>query len=185
MLYRFLEFGKCVEITGFRHVDFAQAEAYLKTCRKQTNHTELQFFDADLIATAEHLYFAVLNALQAFRAQTNIAKSVAVEMMLYASANRQIQRAIEHIGIKPTSRNVAVVIVGDDANAVAAQLGALLECLGCVPDDSVLELNADKQQKIQAAFEISPIELETVKGSSEEVLAALVIERMALLSTQV
>lgn len=185
MLYHFPEFEKYTEITGFRQIDYSQAEAFLKTCRKQTNHTELQIFDADLIATHQHLYFAVLNALQAFRTKTNIAKSIAVELMLYASANRQIQRAIEHIGIKPESLNIAVVIVGDDADAMAAQLNALSKWLGCVPDDSVLGLNMNKQRKIQAAFEISPVELETVKGSPEEVLVALVIERMALLSTQV
>ena len=107
MLHHFLEYGKCAEITGFRQIDFSRAEAFLKTCRKQINHIELQIFDADLIATYEHLYFATLNALQAFRVKTNITKSVAVELMLFASAKRQIQRAIEHIGIKPQSRNIS------------------------------------------------------------------------------
>lgn len=185
MLHQFEEYGKCAEITGFRNVDFQKAEAFLKTHRKQTNHTELQFFDADLIATPQHLYFAILNALQAFRVKTNISKSVAVEAMLFASAKRQIQRAIEHVGIKSGARNMAVVIVGDDSVAVDAQLRALGAYFGCHPDETVLQLTKEKQKKIQSAYEITPTEIETVKGSVEQVLVALVIEHMAFLSTQV
>ena len=185
MLHQFEEYGKCAEITGFRNIDFGKAEAFLKSHRKQVNHTELQFFDADLIATPEHLYFAILNALQAFRGKTNVSKSVAVEAMLFASAKRQIQRAIEHIGIKPGDRNLAVVIVGDDAEAVDAQLQALVAYLGCQPDETVLQLTTDKQKKIQSAYEITDTEIKTVKDPVEEAIVALIIERMALLSTQV
>jgi tRNA threonylcarbamoyladenosine modification (KEOPS) complex Cgi121 subunit len=185
MLHQFEEYGKCAEITGFRNIDFGKAEAYLKSHRKQANHTELQFFDADLIATQEHLYFAILNALQAFCGETNVSKSVAVEAMLFASAKRQIQRAIEHIGIKLGDRNLAVVIVGDDAEAVAAQLGVLVACFGCPPDETVLQLTKEKQKKIQSAYEITEVEIKTVKGPVEEAIVALIIEHIALLSTQV
>ena len=185
MLHQFEEYGKCAEITGFRGIDFGKAEAYLKSHRKQINHTELQFFDAELIATPEHLYFAILNALQAFRGKTNVSKSVAVEAMLFAAAKRQIQRAIEHIGIKQGDRNLAVAIVGDDAEAVDAQLQALITYFGCQPDETVLQLTPEKQKKIQSAYEITNTEIKTLKAPVEEALVALVIEDMALLSTQV
>ncbi len=184
MLYHFDEFGKYAEITGFRSITFDKAEAFLKTHRKQANKTELQFFDADLIATEEHLYFAVLNALQAFGGKTNISKSVAMETMLFASAQRQIQKSIEHIGVKPQSRNMAVAIVGGDPIHIEAQLKALTEYFGCQPDPTVLELTEDKQKKIIAAFEISPREIEIGKGPVQQVIVDLVIEHVALLSTQ-
>jgi tRNA threonylcarbamoyladenosine modification (KEOPS) complex Cgi121 subunit len=183
MLHQFEEYGKYAEITGFRNIDFQKAEAYLKSHRKQANHTELQFFDADLIATPEHLYFAILNALQAFRGKTNISKSVAVEAMLFASSKRQIQRAIEHIGIKPGAQNMAVVIVGDTAEAIDAQLMALKTYFGCQPDETVLQLTKEKQKRIQSAYEITQTELKTVKTPVEDAIVALIIEHMALLST--
>jgi tRNA threonylcarbamoyladenosine modification (KEOPS) complex Cgi121 subunit len=183
MLYSFEEYGKYAEITGYCGVSFLKAETYLKNHRKQTNLVELQFFDADLIATEEHLCFAVLNALQAFRSKTNVSKSVAMETMLYASAQRQIQKSIEHIGIKPKSQNFAVVIVSECKNQIKNQLSALTECFSSSPDGTVLQLTETKKQKIQAAFQITEPELKTQKGKTEVTLVNLVIEHMALLST--
>lgn len=184
MLNAFEEYGRYAEITGYRGVAFQKAEAYLKSHRKQKSDVALQFFDADLIATEEHLYFAVLNALQAFKAKSNCSKSVAVEAMLYASAQRQIQKAIEHIGVKPGSCNLAVTIVGGDEKQIESQLCALSEYFGCAPDGSVLRLTEPKKQGIKAAFQVTEIEIETQKTPAEAALVNLIIERMALLSTQ-
>jgi tRNA threonylcarbamoyladenosine modification (KEOPS) complex Cgi121 subunit len=185
MLYHFEEYVKYAQITGFCNVDFQKAEAFLKTHRKQVNHTELQFFEADLVATEAHLYFAVLNALHAFRVKVNISKSVAMETMLFASAQRQIARAIEHIGIKPGSRNMAVVVIGDDPEVIEAQLRVLSAYLGCRMDETLLQLNSMKERQIQDAFEIGPEEISAVKGPVQQVLISLVVEHMALLSTQI
>jgi tRNA threonylcarbamoyladenosine modification (KEOPS) complex Cgi121 subunit len=184
MLYEFEEYGRCAEITGYRGVTFEKAEAYLKSHRKQKSALELQFFDADLIATPEHLYFAVLNALQAFKAKTNCSKSVAVEAMLYASAQRQIQRAIEHIGVKPERCNLAVAVVGGDEKMIENQLSALTVYFGCAPDASVLQLTEPKKQRIRLAFQVTEMEMATQKTPAEAALVDLIIERMALLSTQ-
>ncbi len=186
MLHHLEEFKKHVEITGYRGIHFEVAEAFLKANRRQIqNGVEIQFFDADLIATPEHLYFATLNALQAFKGKTNRSKSVAVETMLYASAQRQIQRAIEHIGIKPQSQNMAVLIVGEDQTQIAAQLRALSDYLGCVPDESVLQLTADKVAKIRSAFQITDEELATQnRDNPERAIVDLVVEHIALLATQ-
>ena len=79
MLRYMKEFGQYVEITGYRNVTFDKVEAFLKTNRKQTQqNVNVQFFDAQIIATQEHLYFAVLNALQAFKNKTNHSKSPAM-----------------------------------------------------------------------------------------------------------
>jgi len=47
---------------------------------------EVQLFDASLVTTWEHLYFAALDSLTAFRNRENISRSLAMETMLYASA---------------------------------------------------------------------------------------------------
>src|SRR5665648_715528 len=111
MLYLIEEYGQYVELTGYRNVAFELAEAFLKANRKQTlRHVDVQFFDAQLVATADHLYFAALNALQALKNKTNISKSAAMETMLYASAQRQIKKSIDRIGIKPETASIAVTI---------------------------------------------------------------------------
>ena len=187
MLHYLKEYGKYVEITGFKSVKFVQAEAFLKTNREETRpNVELQFFDAGLIASQEHLYFAVFNALQAFQNKTNISKSLAVETMLYASAQRQIHKAIQLCGIKPETASMAVVIVGEDKTEIKALLEAIAVCVGAEPDMTVLEMTEVKIEKIKEAFQVKDDEIKAVMkdGNCDAALVSLVIERVALLAAQ-
>ena len=187
MLQYIKDYGRYVEITGFRNVRFSDAEAFLKANRKRTRSSiNLQFFDADVVATREHLYFSVLNALQAFRSRTNLSKSLAVETMLYASAQRQIKRAIELSGIKPQTTSMAVTVVGEDPSEIRALLRRISRCVGGEPDETVLELTEAKLERIKEAFQIQTEEIKTVKTNKgeEEAVVSLVIERVALLATQ-
>ncbi len=186
MLHQIKEFGAYAEITGFRAVKFSDAEAFLKECRKKTRSVDLQFYDADLIATRKHLYFAVLNALQAFHNKTNVAKSLAVETMLYASAQRQIQRAIQRCGIKPQTQNMAVTIIGENLVEIQASLQKISACVKVKPDETVLEITKVKLEKIKAAFQIKDEEVKSVisGGDLEAAVVGLVVERAALLATQ-
>ena len=186
MLQTIEEHGKHVQITGYKNISFKKAEAYLKTNRKQTQQNiNIQFFDAQLIATPQHLYFAVLNALSAFKNKTNLSKTPAMETMLYASAQRQIQKAIERCGIKPETKNMALVIIGDDPKQIENALEEVTKSVGSNPDASVLEMTKNKEAKIRGAFEITDQELKTVEnGAPEKAIVNLVIERVALLATQ-
>lgn len=187
MLHRFEEFRCFAEISGFRGIKFEQAEAYLKSNRKAAqNGVWIQFFDAELIATQQHLYFAVLNALTAFKNKTNLSKSLAMETMLYASAQRQIQKAIGLLGIKPETADLAVVVIGEKPKALEVMLKETAVCLHAKVDDSVLELSPKKLAKIREAFEVTTpmLEVATKQEKCDLAVVDLVIERMALLSTQ-
>jgi KEOPS complex subunit Cgi121 len=176
-----------VELTGFRNVNINDAEEFVKAAREATSQTAwIQFFDAELVATWQHLYFAVLNALLAFRNKRNISKSVAMETMLYASAQRQIRKALKLMGVKRDSANVAVVIIGENPDSVNAGLSAVSKRVDAEPDETVLELTREKTQRIRKAFGIGANELEAVmeKKNATQALVNLVIERTALLSTQ-
>jgi KEOPS complex subunit Cgi121 len=180
------EFRKSCEIVGFRGVEVSSAEGFLEAIGEERPvGVEVQFFDADLVATWQHLYFALLNALTAFENGENISKSVAMETMLYASGLGQIQRATQLLGIKPASSNVAVLIVGGKREAVQSALAKVSRRIGGRLDDSVLGLSKEKVERIRRAFDVSEGELETVmEGDSvEKALVDLVIERMALLAT--
>jgi tRNA threonylcarbamoyladenosine modification (KEOPS) complex Cgi121 subunit len=106
--------------------------------------------------------------------------------MLYASAQRQIRKAIALVGVKRDSANVAAVIMGENPDAVKTVLSAVSKRVGAEPDEAVLALSKGKVQSIRRAFDVSEKELETVmaKGDVEQALVNLVVERMALLSTQ-
>jgi len=187
MLYYLNEYCKYAEITGYRNIKFTKAEAFLKANRKKTQqNVDMQFFDAGLIATQEHLYFGALNALQAFQNKTNISKSPAMETMLYASAQRQIKKAIQRCGIKPETTSMAVIMIGEDPTQIKTMREAINSCVGVEPDEKVLEMSNLKEQKIIETFHITDQELKTVMKNDkrEEAIVNLVVERVALLATQ-
>ena len=187
MLYHLKEYNSYAEITGYKNIKFAMAEGFLKANRKENQaNVDLQFFDASLIATQEHLYFAALNAFQAFQNKTNISKSIAMETMLYASAQRQIQKAIERCGVKPETRSMGVIIIGEDPTQLKIMLQVISTYVGVEPDEKVLEISNFKEHKIIEAFQITDQELKTVikNENRTEAVVNLVIERVALLATQ-
>ncbi len=187
MLQYIKEYDQYVEITGYRGVTFEVVEAFLKKNRKQTGQDlNVQFFDSDHIATHQHLYFAVLNALQAFQNKTNHSRTPAMETILYTSAQRQIQKAIERCGIKPKTKNMALTIIGEDPKQIETTLEAVTKSIGSPPDGTVLEMTKTKATKIKKAFQITKEELATVMtdGDQDKAIVNLVIERVALLSTQ-
>jgi tRNA threonylcarbamoyladenosine modification (KEOPS) complex Cgi121 subunit len=187
MLKYIEEAGKYLEITGFRSVSIKNAEKFMKAARMELpKGMWVQFFDAELVATWQHLYFAVLNALLALKNGRNISKSVAMETILYASAQRQIRKAIDFMGVKCAIADVAMVIICESPESVEALLSAVSKRVGKEPDDTVLEVSKKKAQGIREAFGITAAEFEAVseKDNYKEALVDLVIERVALLSTQ-
>ncbi len=184
---RLEEFGKFVEISGFRGVHIVDARTFVEVaCQGLPQGVEAQFLDAGLAASWRHLYFAALNALTAIQTKRAFSKSLAVETALYASAQRQIKKAFDVIGIKPETEHVAVLIIGNSEGSVKAGLVSIAKVLGKDPDDSVLDLTADKKGQICAAFDVSETELKTVssRGNADQALVDAVVERVALLSTR-
>jgi tRNA threonylcarbamoyladenosine modification (KEOPS) complex Cgi121 subunit len=187
MLKQLEEFGKYVEITGFRGVKIKDIKAFADAVSSELpNGVEVQFFNADLVSSWTHLNFAIINALLAFQTGRNISKSIAVESVLYASAQRQIKKAIEQIGLKPGSERAALLVIGGDANSVKVGFKAVSQRLGMEPDETVLELSETKVKRIKNEFDISDAELQVVSSKSnlDQALVDLVIERVALLSTR-
>jgi tRNA threonylcarbamoyladenosine modification (KEOPS) complex Cgi121 subunit len=188
MLKYIEEYWKYVEITGFRDVTIGDAKSFL-CCLDLVSPRdfEVQLFDADLVASWQHLYFAMLNSLLAFRGKLNLSKSLSVETLLYASSQRQIKKALDLMGVKPTSKNIAVIVVSEKTEPLKAAVAALAKTLGVNADETVLDLSSEKIMRIRGAFEISEVEFGTVaaKGCSPvQGFVDLVIERVALLSTR-
>jgi tRNA threonylcarbamoyladenosine modification (KEOPS) complex Cgi121 subunit len=184
MLKHMKEKGKYAEITGFRDAQIEDVDELMNAIRPMDQlNTAVQFFNAELIATREHIYFAVLDALLGFENGWNISKNLAMEILLYASTQRQIRKALDLIGIKRGRSNVALVIVGVDQAFVGAVLSAITERMGGHPDETVLELSKAKTDCIQKSFGISDTEITTVTGDNpDSALVNLVVEKMALLA---
>jgi tRNA threonylcarbamoyladenosine modification (KEOPS) complex Cgi121 subunit len=182
------EFRKSLIITGFGNARIKNVADFLKAVSADKGAgVEVQFFDARLVATWEHLYFATLDALTAFKNEENISKTLAMETMLYASVQHQITKATELAGIKPTSTEIALLVIGNTGGEAKSALAAIQARIRGQADDGILEMSEEKAKAIKKAFGISDLELEAVrKGGEEEekALVNLVIERMALLAAQ-
>lgn len=187
MLKRIEEFGKHVLIAGLKDVMIEDTEKFLKRFSRESLSVEIQFFDAHFVAGWQHIYFAVLNALTAFKNKRNISKSLAMETLLYASAQRQIKKALENLGIKPKTTEVALAIIDEKPETLKSTLNIVIRAAKAKRDDKVLALTKEKIEGIRKIFEVSDLELEAVmeKSNLKMALLDIVIERMALLATQV
>jgi tRNA threonylcarbamoyladenosine modification (KEOPS) complex Cgi121 subunit len=181
------EFGKYIVIAGFRDAKIEDINAFFNLVRKKTADAEIQIFNADLIASWEHLYFAALNALKAFHGKLNISNSLAMETLLYASAQRQIDKAIDLLGKKPQCSKIAILIIAKTSKEAKSALENVSKLVSGEHDDSTLQLTDEKMAGIKRLFNISDVELESKlkrKGLEKETLVDLVIEHVALLVTQ-
>jgi len=172
---------------GFRNVQIENINGFLEHFRKENREAAVQFFDAKHVAGPQHLYFAALNALNAFDKKTNISNNLAVEALLYASAQRQIKKAVEMLGIKQESSEVAALIMTENRHKKTDYLRLVTKITPGERDDSVLELTDKKINNIKKLFKISDLEFEAKlkkEGLEKEALTDLVIERMALLVTK-
>lgn len=187
MIKKLEDFDRFIAITGSRDTKIADVESFLSQIRKRIKDAHVQFFDAELIAGWEHLYFAVLNAMKAFESRLNISKSLAIETLLYASSQRQINKAVDLLGITTRSHQVAVLVIADTKRGASEALKTVSQLMPGELDDSILELTEEKVEGIRRLFDVSDLELEAKsekKGFEKKALIDLVIEHIALLVTQ-
>ena len=181
------EINQHITIFGFRNVKIENINTFLERFRKENKDAPIQFFDAKHVAGSKHLYFAALNALDAFEKKTNISNNLAVESLLFASAQRQISKAVKMLGIKQESSEVAALIMTENGPKKADYVRLVTDIISGERDDNVLELTDRKIGNIRKLFEISDLEFEAKlekAGKEKEALTDLVIERMALLGTK-
>jgi KEOPS complex subunit Cgi121 len=72
----------------------------------------VQLLDAKGVAGREHVLHATIHALNAFRRDENIANDLGLEICVRASAQRQISRAIDILGLKKGPMDICAVLIG-------------------------------------------------------------------------
>ena len=176
--------GWHVIFAGFKNVKVSDPKVLLDRVR-ETSTAHIQIFDADMIAGFDHIYFSVLNALRAFNSGKRISENLAVEILLYASGQHQIRKAIEMLGVKPSSTRILVVVLSKIRdNALQAML-RFSEIVEGEKSDDVVKITDEKFEALKEAFEISDAELDAaLRKSRREALTSVLIERTALLVTQ-
>lgn len=78
----------------------------------------IQFFDSSMIVDELHLLSAVQNAVMAWKGNYMKSRGLDVEMIIYASAQHQIGRALELMGVTDETQAVIVVVLGDQLDMI-------------------------------------------------------------------
>lgn len=147
---------------------------------------DLQLLNLEAVAGGEHVYFAILNALHAFKLKKNISENLGMELLLYASAQRQIKTAIERVGVKEGRPIVLVAIGPNDRSVESFVLQASRFFEGEIEDSKLEEWNEEKIKRLKEIFEISEEEMGALRSDNPfEAVKKSIIERMALLSVKV
>jgi KEOPS complex subunit Cgi121 len=190
-----------IAVTGFENAKIEDVETLLEELQKieKTHSTTIQLFNSDLIATKQHLYISAYHALKAFKEKRNIADKINMEIMLYASGQRQIGKAINLLGVKPENKQIAAIIItkekkDDDNNNKNSKdhknvIKKLLQLLKAKESPKVLEITEKKRNIILKKFNITEKMLEaTAKEKTEKTLnkaiTELILEKIALLALE-
>ncbi len=176
--------GKHMVLEGFKNVKIKNLQTLFVSPKNQAKNYCVQLFDSNLVAGFDHVYFAALNALKAFEEGRNISKDLAVEILLYASGQHQISKAIQLLGIKPGSREVAVLVLSETHEKALEALDKVSQQLQGKQCDGIIDMTKRKTHKIKFSFNIKDTEVKAVMRESEEqAVTSLLIERAALLAT--
>lgn len=130
-------------------------------------NVEILLMDADMVFGKIHIESAVEHAARAFENETNTATSRMMEVMLYASGERQLSTAIKKMGIKDKTERIAVIV------SDSKKLEEVMDSLDIRRDDTVLEGKVENLP----AFGITEKEISSVQ---KERVLDLVLERVAL-----
>ena len=140
----------------------------------------VQVLNADLVYGTPHLISAAEHAIRSMKEQSNTTNSLAMELLLYASGERQIKLAIDKMGVKPGKGKFAFVFIDDTADILEAK-GLLSDC---VIDDLLMTLNVKCDDKVLEgnmktlkSFGISDEELQTITKAK---YGHLILEKVAM-----
>ena len=150
----------------------SDVDKFLKTVNNYNKKHNLvnQLFDAELIYGKNHIVSAVEHAKRSMDRKTNTTNSLEMEILLYASGERQLKIAIPKMGIKKNNTKIAIVFINDISDKLIDEL--LNEC-SLVKDNKVLEGNIDTLKK----FGLNEDEIKTVQEHKYE---DLILEKVAM-----
>ena len=129
----------------------------------------IQLLNADSVVSKNHIVHGVNQACLAFERGENLAKDLSVEIVLRCSAQRQISKAFNILGLKEGNMNLCTVLI--DSKDHSQELSSIF-----TRDDDVLIADNDKLIEI---YKISDAELQNM--SIEEII----IDRITKLTVDV
>ncbi|GBE19270.1 MAG TPA: hypothetical protein ENH13_02260 [Euryarchaeota archaeon] len=133
----------------------------------------IQVVDSSLLFGLEHIMLAIEKAEYAFESGCNTSANIFVEVLLWASAQRQIKHALEMYGLNGSQD---VVVFGAEIPPGFSDAHGMRE-VEIVLDESRINV-------LKCAFSITDAELGVVPGRVADALRELICERISLGAVQ-
>jgi len=180
--------GVFVGLSGIKVDEEIDPEILLKKVREIASSYDVivQLFDSEMVAGWLHVLHSTLNALYGFKSKRAISKKEEVEILLYLSGDRRIDRAIKNFGLKRKDR-FGIVVVSEDVENILLFRKEILRVLDAFEDDGILEVDDRKVSVLKEFFNIDECELESFMASGRDLKEALrdaIIERASLLTIE-
>jgi KEOPS complex subunit Cgi121 len=153
-------------------------EAFMKQILRFSKQEGIvvQAFDASVIFSDDHLLSATDHAKRAFEQGKNSTNSFALEILLYAAGERQIEKAIKKVGVKKGTQRIVFVLTSDLENKkkIDESMGTqLVTVLGLQGDNQGIHGDRTTLKR----FGITDQELATIP---EHQYGDLILEKIAL-----
>lgn len=124
----------------------------------------IQFLRADLVAGPIYLIAVAQNALNAWMGCYSHARSLSVEIVVYASAQRQISIALQTLGIEDLPHSVALIVIGEDEQNTIEHVNKIIERVGHEKTPP-FEQSEERYERIMRWFGITDIEIRSIAES--------------------
>ena len=147
-----------IQILGFKANIVSVGDALDKIDSIKEDGEIIQLLNADSIVSKNHIMHGVNQAFLAFDRGENLAKDISVEIVLRCSAQRQISKAFDMMGLKEGEMNLCALLI--NSNDYSHELDSIF-----TRDDDVLAPDFDNLIKV---YNISDVELQNM--SVEEII---------------
>ena len=141
-----------LEILGLKGEINSVGETLSKINSIKKDSEIIQLLNADAVAGRRHIEHGVNQAFLAFERGENLANDMGVEICLRCSAQRQISKAFDLLGLKEGPMNLCAILI--DCDDYISQLSSLFNL-----DDDVLKPDVNVLKEI---YGISDDELEII-----------------------
>lgn len=156
-----------IQIAGFKY-NVSDLKELMDKINLISSDCTLQLLNADAVGGYEHVLHSTIHAIKAFKRKQNIANDLGIEICVRASAQRQISKALNIVGIKEGKMNICTVAVNCREDVMER-----IEDILNFRDDSILKPNEKSLKKI---YNITDKEIEICEG-----IEKVMIERTTLL----
>lgn len=142
----------------------------------------IQLFDCKNVLSLEHVEAAVLNALAAMKAGRNIARDLAVELLVRLSTNRKIDEAIRTVGVSDDTRQLGVNLVSTKEEVLDRARPLIIGSIKGTEIPGIPLRSEEELNRLARLYGVSDTQLRTIKSrSKQEALEFAILEKMALM----